>query len=45
MLQRKCIFGGRYNDIVSNYDVDSVMLGRGLLRNPNLVNEIKVEKS
>ena len=30
-----------YNDIVSNYDVDSVMLGRGLLRNPNLVNEIK----
>ena len=33
-----------YNDIVSNYDVDSVMLGRGLLRNPNLVNEIKVER-
>lgn len=30
-----------YEKIVSRYNLDSVMLGRGLLRNPNLVNEIK----
>lgn len=30
-----------YEKIVSRYNINSVMLGRGLLRNPYLVNEIK----
>lgn len=30
-----------YKKIVSKYDVDSVMIGRGLITNPNLINEIK----
>lgn len=30
-----------YKNISSQYCLDSIMLGRGLLRNPNLVNEIK----
>lgn len=33
-----------YENIVSRYNIDSVMLGRGLLRNPNLVNEIKLKE-
>lgn len=33
-----------YDNIVSRYNIDSVMLGRGLLRNPNLVNEIKLKE-
>lgn len=34
-----------YEEICSKYDIDSIMLGRGLLRNPNLVNEIKVKEN
>lgn len=34
-----------YEKIVSAYQVDSVMLGRGLLRNPNLINEIRLKES
>lgn len=30
-----------YKNISSQYCLDSIMLGRGLLRNPNLINEIK----
>ena len=33
-----------YENIVSRYDIDSVMLGRGLLRNLNLANEIKLKE-
>lgn len=34
-----------YEEICSKYHIDSIMLGRGLLRNPNLVNEIKVKEN
>lgn len=30
-----------YKIIVENYNIDAVMIGRGLIANPNLVNEIK----
>lgn len=30
-----------YERIIKTYDVDSVMIGRGLITNPNLINEIK----
>ena len=30
-----------YKRIVEKYDIDSVMIGRGLIANPNLANEIK----
>lgn len=30
-----------YKKIAENYDIDAVMIGRGLIANPNLVNEIK----
>lgn len=30
-----------YNKISKNYKIDSVMIGRGLIANPNLVNEMK----
>lgn len=30
-----------YEKICSQYNIDSIMLGRGLLRNPGLINEIK----
>lgn len=33
-----------YENIVAKYQIDSVMLGRGLLRNPNLINEIKLKE-
>ena len=33
-----------YAKITSKYQINSVMLGRGLLRNPNLVNEIKFQE-
>lgn len=33
-----------YEKICSKYDIDSVMLGRGLLRNPGLVNEIRTKE-
>jgi tRNA-dihydrouridine synthase len=34
-----------YEKIAEKYNIDSVMIGRGLLQNPNLVNEIKRGKS
>lgn len=30
-----------YDKVCSKYNIDSIMLGRGLLRNPGLINEIK----
>lgn len=33
-----------YDNIVSRYNIDSVMLGRGLLRNPNLANDIRLKE-
>lgn len=30
-----------YDKVCSTYNIDSIMLGRGLLRNPGLINEIK----
>ncbi len=30
-----------YENIINKYNVDSVMIGRGLITNPNLINEIK----